>query len=201
MWTRTPRTPPTRASGQRRLGRGHVGLAGADHDGCAFVEPREDLFAEPTGTLPGAAQISGPTSSGRSSESRTTRSIARSRMPGGPIDRAPGYRRRPPARRGATRCLGAGWRLRAVRRFRSPAADRDHHPRPRPAGCRRGDPGRAKGFIEAVLAWRHSYGEDPEARVAAEEATRRLSPCCSTPSAPAAMARGRRHQPALGGRT
>ena len=31
-----------------------------DHDGCAFVERREDLFAEPTRSLPGATQITGP---------------------------------------------------------------------------------------------------------------------------------------------
>ena len=30
--------------------------------------------------------------------------------------------------------------------------------------------------MEAVLAWRHSYGEDPEARAAAIEATKRLDP-------------------------
>jgi cytochrome P450 len=35
---------------------------------------------------------------------------------------------------------------------------------------------RAKGWMEAVLAWRHSYGEDPDARVAAVEATRLLEP-------------------------
>ncbi|MEO5964917.1 MAG: hypothetical protein ABIR11_05585, partial [Candidatus Limnocylindrales bacterium] len=29
------------------------------HDGCTFVERREDLFAEPTLGLPGAAQIVG----------------------------------------------------------------------------------------------------------------------------------------------
>jgi len=29
------------------------------HDGCTFVERREDLFEEPTGTLPGAADIVG----------------------------------------------------------------------------------------------------------------------------------------------
>ncbi len=35
---------------------------------------------------------------------------------------------------------------------------------------------RAKGWMEAVLAWRHSYGEDAEARAAAIEATRQLEP-------------------------
>ena len=35
---------------------------------------------------------------------------------------------------------------------------------------------RAKGWMEAVLAWRHSYGEDPESRAAAVEATRMLEP-------------------------
>ena len=48
-----------RAVGQGRLGRGDEGVAGLDHDGCAFVERREDLFAEPTGGLPGAAEIVG----------------------------------------------------------------------------------------------------------------------------------------------
>jgi cytochrome P450 len=35
---------------------------------------------------------------------------------------------------------------------------------------------RAKGWMEAVLAWRHSYGEDPDARASAVEATRQLEP-------------------------
>ena len=35
---------------------------------------------------------------------------------------------------------------------------------------------RAKGWMEAVLAWRHSYGEDAEARAAAIDATRQLEP-------------------------
>ncbi len=35
---------------------------------------------------------------------------------------------------------------------------------------------RAKTWMEAVLAWRHSYGEDPDVRVAAIEATRQLEP-------------------------
>ena len=30
-----------------------------DHEGCTFVERREDLFAEPTSSLPGADEISG----------------------------------------------------------------------------------------------------------------------------------------------
>jgi hypothetical protein len=29
------------------------------HEGCTFIERREDLFEEPTGTLPGAAEIVG----------------------------------------------------------------------------------------------------------------------------------------------
>jgi cytochrome P450 len=31
-----------------------------DHEGCALVETREDLFAETTGTLPGADRLTGP---------------------------------------------------------------------------------------------------------------------------------------------
>jgi cytochrome P450 len=31
-----------------------------DHEGCAFVETREDLFAETTGALPGADRLTGP---------------------------------------------------------------------------------------------------------------------------------------------
>jgi cytochrome P450 len=34
----------------------------------------------------------------------------------------------------------------------------------------------ARSWMEAVLAWRHSYGEDPVVRAAAIEATRRLEP-------------------------
>lgn len=40
---------------------------------------------------------------------------------------------------------------------------------------------RAKTWMEAVLAWRHSYGEDPEARAAAVVATRALEPLLRDP--------------------
>ena len=60
---------------------------------------------------------------------------------------------------------------------------------------------RAKGWMEAVLAWRHSYGEDPESlrRRRRGDAPARAGPHRHRPSA-ARPTRGRRDQPALGAR-
>ncbi|MFN8623117.1 MAG: cytochrome P450 [Chloroflexota bacterium] len=51
----------------------------------------------------------------------------------------------------------------------------------------------AKGWMEAVLAWRHSYGEDPAATAAAIEATRQLEPLVLD------TVRARRDRPAFDG--
>jgi cytochrome P450 len=147
------------------------------HDDCTFVERREDLFAEPTGLLPGAAQIVGR---------RDFRSLI-----GGEHETL-------------HRSLSHTWRPDpiaplAVAAVRPIVADRIGRLAARPTmelyedlarwlpiavvGKVLGLPDRdvatleeAKGWMEAVLAWRHSYGEDPDARAAAIEATKRLDP-------------------------
>ena len=147
------------------------------HDGCTFVERREDLFEEPTGTLPGAAEIVGR---------RDFRSLV-----GAPHD-------------ALHRQVSHAWRPDpiaplAMRAVRPLVAERIAGLAERPAfelyddlarllpiaviarvlGMSDADAatlGEAKGWLEAVLAWRHSYGEDPVSRAAAIEATRRLDP-------------------------
>ncbi len=147
------------------------------HEGCTFVERREDLFEEPTGTLPGAADIVGM---------RDFRSLVGAQHE--VLHRALSHAWRPdpiaPLAMTAVRPLvadridglaeGDGFELFAdfarllpiaviARVLGLPDADAETLDR-------------AKGWMEAVLAWRHSYGEDPEARAAAAEATRLLEP-------------------------
>ncbi len=147
------------------------------HDGCTFVERREDLFEEPTGTLPDAAAIVGQ---------RDFRSLV-----GGPHDvlhRAVSHAWRPdpigPLAMAAVRPLVAdrlaglaesdGFELFADFARLLPIAVIA-----RVLGMPDADPDtldRAKTWMEAVLAWRHTYGEDPDARAAAIVATRQLEP-------------------------
>jgi cytochrome P450 len=147
------------------------------HDGCTFVERREDLFEEPTGTLPEAAAIVGR---------RDFRSLVG--PPHAVLHRAVSHAWRPdpiaPLAMAAVRPLVAdrlagiaeagGFELFAdfarllpiaviTRVLGLPDADRETLDR-------------AKTWMEAVLAWRHSYGEDPEARAEAILATHRLEP-------------------------
>ena len=111
------------------------------HDGCTFVERREDLFAEPTGTLPGRHGSSGGVTSARSSAADTRRS------PGGLTRLATGphrslaaaavraARRRAPGRPRGTR------RPRAVRGLRPSPAHRGHRASARVARRGLGDAG------------------------------------------------------------
>ncbi|HSO28464.1 MAG TPA: cytochrome P450 [Candidatus Sulfomarinibacteraceae bacterium] len=147
------------------------------HDGCTLVERREDLFAEPTGTLPGAAEIVG---------SRDLRSLAGAEHDA--LHRPLSHSWRPdpiePYAGGLVRPLVAerlaeladAERLELFADFARllpisvvaavlglPPADRSTLDQ-------------AKGWMEAVLAWRHTYGEDPEAVAAAVIATRELEP-------------------------
>ena len=147
------------------------------HDGCSLVERREDLFEEPTGTLPGAAQIVGR---------RDFRSLVGA--PHDALHRSVSHAWRPdpiaPLALAAVRPLVAE-RLAALapdgafELFADFARLLPIAVITRVLGLPDADVAtldRAKGWMEAVLAWRHSYGEDPEARVAAEEATRLLEP-------------------------
>jgi cytochrome P450 len=147
------------------------------HDGCTFVERREDLFEEPTGSLPEAARIVGR---------RDFRSLVGA--PHDTLHRAVSHAWRPdpiaPLAMAAVRPLiaerlaglagGTSFELFAdfarllpiavvARVLGLPDADLDTLDR-------------AKTWMEAVLAWRHSYGEDAEARTAAIAATRELEP-------------------------
>jgi cytochrome P450 len=147
------------------------------HDDCTIVERREDWFEEPTGTLPGAAEIVGR---------RDFRSLV-----GAPHE-------------ALHRAVSRAWRPDpvaplAMAAIRPLIADRLAGLADRPSLELFGDFARllpisviarvlglpdtdlqtldrAKGWMEAVLAWRHSYGEDPEALAAAIEATRQLEP-------------------------
>ncbi len=147
------------------------------HDGCTFVERREDLFEEPTGTLPEAAAIVGR---------RDFRSLVGA--PHETLHRAVSHAWRPDliaplavaavrplvaerlaglAARGQFELFGDFARLLPIavvaRVLGLPDHDLDALDR-------------AKTWMEAVLAWRHSYGEDPVARAAAVAATRELEP-------------------------
>jgi len=147
------------------------------HDGCTFVERHEDLFAEPTLGLPGAERIVGR---------RDIRSLA-----GGEHD-------------AIHKPLSHSWRPEPVRPYgpglvRPLVADRLARLAETPdlelfadfarllpisvvaevlglppADLRTLD--QAKTWMESVLAWRHSYGEDESLVDAAVAATRALEP-------------------------
>jgi cytochrome P450 len=147
------------------------------HDGCTYVERREDLFAEPTGTLPGAADIVGRRdfrSLVGAEHDGLHRTLSHAWRPDPIAAYATGVVRplvadRVAALAGSDRSeLFADFaRLLPIavvaRMLGLPDADRDTLDQ-------------AKGWMEAVLAWRHTYGEDPAARDAATIATRALEP-------------------------
>ena len=147
------------------------------HDGCTFVERREDLFAEPTGTLPGAAEIVGRRDfrSLVGAEHETLhRSLSHAWRPD-PIAQLAMAAVRPIVVDRITRLAGLPTfeLYEDLARFLPIAV----------VGRLLGLPDRdvetleqAKGWMEAVLAWRHTYGEDADLRAAAIEATRRLDP-------------------------
>lgn len=148
-----------------------------DHEGCAFVERREDLFEEPTSSLPGALQITGR---------RDLRALV-----GAPHDTlhrslSHEWRPKPIAPYGADivrpvvadrlAALASADRLevfedvssivpiRVIARILGLPDEDDATLR------------QAKGWLEAVLAWRHTYGADVEVRDAATQATHNISP-------------------------
>ncbi len=147
------------------------------HDGCTVVERREDMFAEPTGTLPGAAAIVGR---------RDIRSLVGSQHD--TLHRYLSHRWRPDP---ITALAGSAVRPVVADRIAA-VADRPTFEafadvaRLLPIAVMASVLGlptadvqtldRAKGWMDAVLAWRHSYGQDPDIRQAAIEATRQLEP-------------------------
>jgi cytochrome P450 len=147
------------------------------HDGCAFVERNEDLFAEPTGSLPGAAQIVGRRdirSLVGGPHEALHRSLAHAWQPDPIAPLAVAAVRPIVAERFAS--LAAGTHLEVfgdVARLLPIAVVG------RILGLPDGDRetlDRAKGWMDAVLAWRHSFGTDPDLRASAERATRSLEP-------------------------
>jgi cytochrome P450 len=148
-----------------------------DHAGCELVERREDLFAEPTSGLPGADRITGRRDlralTGEPHDA-LHRAIAHAWRPG-PLAPSAASVVRPIL---AERLAGLAGRGRlelfedvtavvpvavVARLLGLPVADE--------AALRR-----AKGWLEAVLLWRHTYGRDRDALEAAVEATRALAP-------------------------
>lgn len=147
------------------------------HEDCAFVLRREDLFAEPTGTLPGASEIVGR---------RDLRSLTG------------------PAHDVLHRALAHAWRPGTIARYgpglvRPLLAARLEALADRPTlelfhdvaaivpiavitgvlGLEGRDDATlraAKSWLEAVLAWRHTFGEDATIRETAAAATRALNP-------------------------
>ena len=147
------------------------------HDLCTFVLRREDLFAEPTGSLPDAALIVGR---------RDIRSLVGAQHD--VIHRAVSHAWRPdpiaPLAIAAVRPLVTERLAGLAERDRFELFSEYARLLPisvisRVLGLPDADVATldmAKGWMEAVLAWRHSYGEDADARVAAIEATRQLEP-------------------------
>lgn len=148
-----------------------------DHEGCTFVERREDLFAEPTGSLPGAEQITGKRDLRAlvgAEHDTLHRSLSHEWRPkpiapyGADVIR-PVLAQRLAALAGEGRLelfedVSSIVPIRVTARILGLPDDDDATLR------------RAKGWLEAVLAWRHTYGADEEIRVAAEEATRLIAP-------------------------
>lgn len=147
------------------------------HGGCTFVERREDLFEEPTGTLPEAARIVGR---------RDFRSLVGAEHE--ILHRSVSHQWRPdsiaPLAVAAVRPLVVDRLANLAERDTFELFDDFARLLPiaviaRVLGLPDADVDtldRAKGWMEAVLAWRHSYGEDVDGRVAAIEATRQLEP-------------------------
>ena len=147
------------------------------HAGCTFVERREDLFAEPTGSLPGAAEIVGR----RDIRSLTGdqhdaihRPLSHAWRPDPVAPYGPGMIRPLVATRLAEVAGEPTLELFAELARLLPISVVTEVLGLPPADLAALD--QAKGWMEAVLAWRHTYGEDPEAREAAVVATRLLEP-------------------------
>jgi cytochrome P450 len=148
-----------------------------DHAGCALVERDEDLFEEPTGSLPGAAQITGRRDlrSLKGPEHDVLhRALSHAWRPG-PIAHYAGELIRPILGERLASLAKAGRfelfsdvasivPIRIIARILGLPDEDDVTLR------------RTKGWLEAVLAWRHTYGADEDVREGAIEATRQLAP-------------------------
>ena len=146
-----------------------------DHEGCAFVETREDLFAEATGMLPGADRLTGPhefRSLTGEPHHALHRYLSRRWAPAA-IEPARETFVRPivMARIDRIRDRGSAelWSdiaslipIAVIARVIGlpPLSDSDLR--------------EMKRFIDAILAWRHDYGRDPAIIERALDATRVL---------------------------
>ena len=148
-----------------------------DHVGCAYVERNEDLFEEPTRSLPGAEFITGRRDLRAligDEHDTLHRSIAHAWRPA-PIApyRADSLRPIVAERLAAAVAherlelfadIASPVPIRFIARVLGLPDDSDDTLR------------RAKGWLDALLAWRHTYGADAEVRDAAIEATQLISP-------------------------
>jgi cytochrome P450 len=147
------------------------------HEGCTFVERREDLFAEPTLGLPGAEQIVGRRdirSLAGGDHDAIHKPLSHSWRPDPVRPYGPGLVRPLVATRLAG--LAATEHLELYADFArllpiSVVAEVLGLP---PTDLRTMD--QARTWMETVLAWRHSYGEDPTILEAAIEASKALEP-------------------------
>jgi cytochrome P450 len=147
------------------------------HAGCAFVERNEDLFAEPTAGLPGAEQIVGRRdirSLVGDDHDAIHRPLSHSWRPEPVRPYGPGLVRPLVATRLAglagredMELYGDFARLLPI----SVVAEVLGLP---PADLRTLD--QARTWMESVLAWRHTYGEDPTLLEAAIDASKALEP-------------------------
>ncbi|MET0771994.1 MAG: cytochrome P450 [Candidatus Limnocylindrales bacterium] len=147
------------------------------HDDCTFVMRREDLFAEPTGSLPDAHRIVGRRdirSLVEGEHEQLHRAVSHAWRPA-PIAHLATEAVRPlVADRVARVADTSSFELYEAFARLLPIAVIS-----RVLGLPDADAAtlhQARSWMEAVLAWRHSYGEDPATRAAAIEATRQLEP-------------------------
>jgi len=166
-----------RAAGPVVWDRGMSAWLVLSHEGCAFVERNETLFAEPTGSLPGASEIVGRRdirSLVGDPHAALHRSLAHAWQPD-PIALLALAAVRPiVAARFAALAAGSRFEI-----FHDVARLLPIAVVSRILGLPDGDLqtlDRAKGWMDAVLAWRHSFGVDPDIRESAVRATRSLEP-------------------------
>ena len=147
------------------------------NDDCAFVLRHEELFEEPTGTLPGAAEITGRRdlrSLVGPQHEVLHRALSHAWRPALVAPYAPALVRPLLAARLADLALRPTMEL-----FRDFAAIVPIAVIAGVLGLETRDEAtlrEAKAWLEAVLAWRHTFGEEPAVRDAAVAATHALEP-------------------------